>query len=380
MKVMIVVTHLLGAGHLSRAATLARAFVTAGHQALILSGGYAAPHLNYSGLSLVQLPPLASNGTDFTRLLNGDGEIATPDYLAQRVAQVIENVRESKPDVLITELFPFGRRSLSTEFLGLLDASRSLAVKPLILASIRDILAPPSKRAKAVKAEEVLLEYYDGVLVHSDPSIIRLHESWPVSDKIIKLLYYTGFVAPDPAAEQPDAVGRGEVLVSAGSGSVGDALFECAVDAAKLSCLSWRFMVGGVNSNERIEALQRRAGPLGKTIGPVRQDFRQMLTGAKASVSMCGYNTTMDLLQSGCPSVLVPFDDGGEVEQTLRSRALSRLSAIKVIKTENLQADLLASAVDEVTAAGPRSPLGLKMDGARQSVEYVEKMIMDHRV
>ena len=69
MKVLIVTTHLLGTGHLARAATLARAFQSEGHAVRLVSGGFPAPHLDLSGLDVVQLPPLRSDGTDFARLL-----------------------------------------------------------------------------------------------------------------------------------------------------------------------------------------------------------------------------------------------------------------------------------------------------------------------
>ena len=73
MKVLIAVTHLLGAGHLSRALTLGRAFAAAGHDVAVLSGGQPAPHMDYAGVRLVQMPPIASDGTNFTRLLDAEG-------------------------------------------------------------------------------------------------------------------------------------------------------------------------------------------------------------------------------------------------------------------------------------------------------------------
>ena len=39
MRVLIAVTHLLGAGHLTRAAALARAFARKGHETMLVSGG-----------------------------------------------------------------------------------------------------------------------------------------------------------------------------------------------------------------------------------------------------------------------------------------------------------------------------------------------------
>ncbi|HBR43215.1 MAG TPA: glycosyltransferase, partial [Sulfitobacter sp.] len=43
MKVSIVVTHLLGTGHLARALTLGRAYGAAGHDVQVVSGGMPAP-------------------------------------------------------------------------------------------------------------------------------------------------------------------------------------------------------------------------------------------------------------------------------------------------------------------------------------------------
>ena len=43
MRVLIAVTHLLGAGHLTRAAAIARAFARAGHEVALVSGGTKTP-------------------------------------------------------------------------------------------------------------------------------------------------------------------------------------------------------------------------------------------------------------------------------------------------------------------------------------------------
>ena len=61
-RVAILVTHLLGTGHLSRSLTLARAFRDAGLQPQVISGGMPAGHLDVSGIEFVQLPPVRSDG------------------------------------------------------------------------------------------------------------------------------------------------------------------------------------------------------------------------------------------------------------------------------------------------------------------------------
>lgn len=378
MKVMIVVTHLLGAGHLSRALTLARAFSVRGHEATVVSGGRAVPHFDRTGVHLVQLPPLQSDGVNFTRLLAASDDVATDDYLKSRQECLSEAFASCKPDVLITELFPFGRRSLRGEFLGLLKTAKSMPTPPLILSSIRDILAPPSKPDRAQVTDETISQYYDAVLVHSDANVTSLDQSWPVTPALQGKLHYTGYVAPASSGPHPDAAGANEILVSAGAGPVGDALFETTVAAANLATdRAWRILVGGTNQKDRIERLQGldRSGAV--IIEPTRPDFRQMLYHTACSVSMCGYNTALDLMQSGCPAVLVPFDDGGEVEQTLRAQSLARMSGMRMMKTADLTAQTLMNTVTEIS--GKRRPpgAGFHLDGANETVRTVAALTQE---
>ena len=373
MKVLIAVTHLLGTGHLSRALTLGRAFAAAGHQVCVASGGFPAPQLSYEGIDLVQLPPLRSDGVDFTRLLTPDGTVAEEAYHAARQQAVCDALRNMHPDVLITELYPFGRRSLKAEFLALLQAAHALPRRPVVLASIRDILAPPSKPKKAIEADAVIAEFYDSVLVHSDPAATRLDISWPVSDMLAGKLHYTGYVAPPAAAPHPECAGGGEVLVSAGGGSVGDTLYETALDAARLTPdTPWRLLVGGSDAAERIARFKAAGSPA--IIEAARPDFRQMLRHAAASVSMCGYNTALDLLQAGTPAVLVPFDAGKEVEQSLRAGSLAPLDGIEVLKTAELAPERLAQAVQDAITAPPRATEGFRFDGAARTVEIAAEL------
>lgn len=374
MKVLIAVTHLLGTGHLSRALTLARAFVQAGHQVLVASGGLPVPHLDAGGARVMQLPPLRSDGTNFTRLLTPDGSEADRAYLQDRVNTLAEAVTSFSPDALICELFPFGRRILAEEFTAALKAARTLPSPALCLCSIRDILAPPSKPEKAHRADRILAELFDGVLVHSDPASTRLDTSWPVSDLLRPMLHYTGYVAPAPAGPHPDRTGENEVLVTAGGGSVGDGLFRAALSAAALDpSRTWRLLVGGADRQDRIATLRANA-PANARIEATRPDFRQMLCHADASVSMCGYNTALDLLQSGTPAVLVPFDDGQEVEQTLRSRSLSRLDGMAVVPSSGLSGQTLLAALRVVLDAPRRAPGGFRFDGAEETVRIVSQM------
>jgi predicted glycosyltransferase len=374
MKVLIVVTHLLGTGHLSRALTLGRAFAGAGHGVTVASGGMAVPQLDHRGVTLLQLAPLRSDGTNFTRLLDDAGLEADSDTFKARSDALLAALK-ANPDILITELFPFGRRILGDEFLTLLRGADALTPRPVILSSIRDILAPPSKPSKVTRADQIIAQFYDGVLVHSDPRGTKLDQSWPVSDTLRASLRYTGYVAPPRAAPHPERAGSGEVLVSAGGGSVGTSLYEAAIGAARLMpARQWRLLVGGSDSAAQISALKALSPTENVTIEPARPDFRQMLNHAAASVSMCGYNTALDLLQAGTPAVLVPYDAGQEVEQGLRAQSLGALDGMKVLRSADLTPQRLTKAVEQVIAAPPRPDSMLKFDGATQTVALAVDM------
>ncbi len=369
MKVMIAVTHLLGTGHLRRAMTLAHAFTLGGHKVILVSGGTPLHDVAAKGVELLQLPPLQSDGVNFTKLLDENGHPASDDVFANRRALLRQAVSSLAPDVLITELFPFGRRVLSVEFHALLDAAKALPVPPIVLSSVRDILAPPSKQAKAEQTDDVIGQYYDAVLVHSDPNSTRLDQSWPVSDALAPLLRYTGYVAPPPAEPHPEKAGEGEILVSAGGGSVGMKLYQSAIEAARLMPeQQWRVLVGGKDAADRIAVLQRQVSSSNIVIEPARPDFRQMLRHADASLSLCGYNTALDILQSGISAVFVPFDDGNEVEQTLRAGSLSHLSGIAMLSTAEASPERICDVLARVTGDAKRDTTELKFDGAAQSV------------
>ena len=374
MNVLIVVTHLLGTGHLRRALTLGQSFAKAGHRVTLASGGTQVTGLSLETIRFVQLPPLKSDGTNFTTLLTGEGDLAGTAYLARRQSALLDCLNHA-PDVVITELFPFGRRVLSAEFIALLEKAKAQADPPKILCSIRDILAPPSKPSKARRTEALINALYDGVLVHADETATPLEISWPVTKALKSKLYYTGFVAQPAPAPHPCLAGLAEVLVSAGGGAVGQPIFRAAMEAARLTPdLTWRLLVGGTQPDALIQSLQRHRLS-NVQIEAARPDFREMLNHAICSVSMAGYNTAMDLLQTGIPALLIPFDDGGEVEQALRAESLSALPGFDVLLAADMTPAILADRVTRLAKMERRGRQSIAMDGAAETVRITEELV-----
>ena len=122
MKVFFYVQHLLGVGHLKRAATLARALAADGFEVTLASGGMP----RRKGIDVLQLPP-ASSDAAFKQLLDEHGNPVDDAWKARRRDALLAAWRASDADVLMIELFPFGRRQMRFELLPLLDAAQARA-------------------------------------------------------------------------------------------------------------------------------------------------------------------------------------------------------------------------------------------------------------
>jgi predicted glycosyltransferase len=363
-RVVFLVNHLMGSGHLVRTLAVARAVQAAGASAVVLSGGRPLPHLGASGVPLVQLPWLSSNGMDYRTLLGPDGMPASAAYRDQRRAALAQAVRAAQPDVLVTELWPFGRRMLEADFLTAIDAAPAV---PLV-CSLRDIVEPPS-RSERVAQTVAHVRRFARVLFHGDPAVLPLEASWPgdglLPEAVRARLAPTGYVTTPPPVPIPCP---GTVLVSVGSGMIGRPLLRLAAQAAALSPMRWHLLVGGADAAAEIAAL-RGLGPA--VVEPVRADFRALLGGAAAAVCLGGYNTLLEALLSGTPTLVVPMAEGGEREQAIRAAAFARQPGLRTAALADLTPAGLAATAAALAASPRLADTALLTDGAAVSARLL---------
>lgn len=374
--VLIAVTHLLGAGHLTRMAALARGLARAGHRVTLASGGMPAPLVRLDGVTLLQLPPLRSDGVDFRTLLDAEGNKASPGLMQERAELLAKAVTAGRPDVVITELFPFGRRMLAAEFIRLIQAARALEPAPLLLASVRDVLVAPARAERIAEAEARLLAAYDGVLVHGDEAVLPLSASWPVSDSLQPLLHYTGYVdegADRPQAPATDATPEGEfILVSGGASAAAMPLYRAAIAAAGLLPeRTFRLLVGQGVAPALFDELVA-AAPDNCRIERARPDFRALLARCAASVSLAGYNTVTDLIRTRARAVLVPFEEGNETEQRQRAEHLAASGVAELVPQAALTGERLAEALARALSRPRPEALAIALDGVERTTAIIE--------
>jgi len=379
-RVFIHVQHLLGTGHTRRAAAVAAALADAGLEVVMASGGPPVAALVIGRAHLIQLPALRARDSSFKELIDEHGRPVDEVWRAARRDQVLAHVRAFRPDVLITELFPFGRRLIEFELVPLIETARALHPRPLVLSSLRDILVAPRDAAKAAEAVRRTKAWYDAVLVHGDPALLDLPASYPAADAVADKTFYTGYIAAHPGPEAPVGDGVDEIIVSAGGGVVGAALFDAAVAARRSGVAAgrrWRFLVGGdlpATARERLAASANEA----LIVEPARPDFVSLLRRCHVSVSQAGYNTAMDIVEAKVRAVLVPFATEGETEQTQRAAAFAACGWAEVVREAELGGGRLGQAIT-AAATRPFVERRLNCDGARETVRIVTQLLEQRR-
>jgi predicted glycosyltransferase len=367
-RVMFYVQHLLGVGHLARASRIARAIKDAGMAITLVTGGRPVPGFPGDGMAQVALPPIAVGDGAFSGLLDGDGKPASETYLDHRRDLLLATFRNLRPDVVVTEAFPFGRRQMRFELCPLLDAIAASRPRPRLVASIRDLLQSTIKAGRDTETVATVREHFDLVLVHGDPAFAALEHTFPRAPEIADRLAYTGLVCgplPDPSPEVWD------VVTSVGGGAVGQRLALTAVDTAHLAPgLRW-LVITGPNLPAAVAAQIAATAPPNVTLSRFRVDFPALLASAGVSVSQAGYNTVGDILQAGCRSVLVPFSEANETEQTDRATRLAALGRAEMVAEADLSPTTLAAAVARARAAPPAARLTLRTDGAAESARRI---------
>lgn len=377
-RLFLHVQTLLGIGHLARAARIASTFAAAGWEVDLVSGGMPVAGLELGAARLVQLPPARSADESFAELVDESGRPVDAAWREARSARLVELFAARRPDVLMLEMFPFGRRQMRFELLPLLAAARGARPRPLIVSSVRDILQGRRKPGRAEEAAALVAETFDLVLVHGDPRLARFEESFPLASALGARLRYSGYVAAPAAARgRTGDAGSDEVIVSAGGGAVGEALLAAALAARPLSRLAssrWRLLAGRNLPETTMAALAREA-PAGVVVERARPDFRTLLANCHISISQAGYNTAMDVARAGARAVLVPFVGHGETEQTLRAAKLAARGLAQTVTERDLAPASLAAAVDAADAMPPPDFTALDMTGAGTSLRLVEEML-----
>jgi predicted glycosyltransferase len=380
MKIIFYCQHILGVGHLFRSLEICKALK--GHRVLLISGG---PHIETNipkHVRVVRLPELQMD-THFKGLFNSQMPISLDRIKEQRQKKLFSLFEKEKPDIFLVELYPFGRKAFRFELDPLLAAIRSQRLSPCgVVCSVRDVLVEKEDRQRHEgRAVDTLNRFFDAVVVHSDSNLIKLEETFSLHAEIGIPLFYTGYIAQKPPANARQQIRSrlkimdkdSLIVASAGGGSVGKAVLESAIHAFKKFSRdsSARLMVyTGPYIAEKDFAYLKSLASQRIKVEKFSSDFLAFMAAADLSISMGGYNTSMDILACGVPALVWPF--GHNREQRLRAQRLADRGALKILNDEHLKPDCLADILAQTLSEPHPGKLDIDLDGAPHTARWLE--------
>ena len=380
MKIAIYCQHVLGIGHFFRTLEICRALQP--HPVVLITGGPEAPATLPPNVRRVQLPELAMDAS--FQHLHARGCQSLTQIREQRRTLLEQTFSAEKPDLFLIELYPLGRKAFRSELDPLLAGIRN-GRRPgcRVVCSVRDILVEKEDRDRhEARAVETLNRWFDTLLVHADPSVIRLDATFGRMADVRIPVVYTGFVAPPPG---PAVDGRAWknargldpeqrlVVASAGSGAVGFRLLEAVTRAVRHlpGDLAWRLQVftGPFMEENEIRQLEARRDRR-IAVDRFTEDLPAWLQAADLSISMAGYNTCMAVLATGVRALVHPF--GQNREQGLRARLLAERGLLGILEGEDLDPQRLARRmVGRLGATRPEDASPIDLAGAVHTARWI---------
>ncbi len=366
--------HLLGVGHISRSLAICRALLDRFDVLFVQGGPDIGRTIDAPGFEHVFLPPILMREHD-SSLYDPSGKHSMEELWALRGA-ALRPYLDRRFAAVVVELFPFGRNKFKPEVLTMIDAVRGVNPHAVIYSSNRDIMVrKPDQAHRERKIVTLLKEQFDYLIVHTDPSLIPLDETFFSTDQVRDQLYYTGYVADTRAAATPVRERKPEILVSLGGGAVGNELaVACARIAGRFPEHRMRILMGPYILDETREAVHRLTdGVSSVSVEGFSEDFRADLAGAQLSISLAGYNTLMDILMTRTPALVYPYL--ANIEQNMRARALEKRGLLEVLERETLEPDRLTEVI-KARLAAPAAERGADID--MTGAETTARIIAEH--
>ena len=389
-RVLIYCQHVLGMGHLIRSMAIARAlkqcavtFINGGES---LSGVEVPPWVSMENL------PSISSDSEFQELKVHDCDTTLEQVQQVRKHRLRELYDAIRPDVLLIELFPFGRKRFAFELLPLLAHIRLAGGSTRVVCSLRDILVTKSDQVRHEDwVVSVMNRYFDLLLIHSDPTFQTLDETFSRRTDLRCDVQYTGFVTQDSETESnllivddaPSPQQMPLILASVGGGRVGYELLESTVRASSLLTIPHRMAVftGPYMPDQHYEALRRLASQQPHIeVQRFTPAFQSLMQQATLSISMAGYNTCMNLLNAGTRALVLPFTGHKNDEQAIRARKLEQRGLLTVLAPEDLIPDQLAAKIAASLTTPHPSHHSINTDGGTHTAASIERLAAQSRV
>lgn len=393
-KILFYCQNLLGMGHLVRTTELIRALEKDFQVCLIDGGQQVAGFELPPSVEVVQLPIIqvvVSKAHQVSKQLQVVGSTMTLVEAKEfRKQLLIQTYDQFQPDCLITEGYPFSKnKALAFEMEPFLEHVKQSAYPTRIICSLRDIIMVKEFTNRAWEEQRRCVftdQYYDAILLHSDPMVHRFEDNFTQQVTLTCPIYYTGYVVqsePEVALPASDRLLLNHpaptIIVSVGGGRLGHDLLESIIQAAPLLAekIPHRIVMfaGPLMEEAQYDRfLQLSQGLSNLVLRRFTPNLMAFLQQADLSISLGGYNTTMNLLKTGVRAMIYPSNK--DREQAIRAEKLEGLDLLKVLDPADLKPAYLARLIaDYLATSTPIQQHSLQLNGAQEASAILQTLL-----
>lgn len=379
-RLMFYCQHILGMGHLVRSIEIVKGLVPH-FEICFINGGEVIKDFHLpSGVEVVNLPGIKTD-SGFRKLQTVDSTLTLEEAQSLRTAKLLRVYERFQPDVLMIELFPFGRRKFFFELQPLLDAIQAKGRRTKVVCSLRDIVVTKQNREKhEQKVCELMNRYFDLLLIHGDPKFQPIEETFSRLEDLDCPVHYTGYVVqpqPQGVVKLPSA--KPMILTTIGGGRFGHELLDAVVAVApQLQYIiphQIQMFTGPFFPQDKFDQLQAKADKLDNLqIDRYTPNLLPYMLQADLSISMSGYNTTMNILTTGVRAMMLAFTGNDDQEQQLRSQKLAHLDLVTALQPDDLSVDRLTTKIIQALDR-PLKQIQIDFDGVAQTAAYMKDLV-----
>ena len=247
-----------------------------------------------------------------------------------------------KPKVVVIEGFPFCRHQFAFEYFSYMNECKKRGIK--LLCSIRDYPwdEPHDGGVQdwiATTQNLVIENYFEKILVHGDNSIlplmsdrVKMTNTAELVRELSHKLYYTGYVADDSLKKHENKNNIVYVSLGFNKEEVLTIFKRFLTTAGKFPDLTFVMPMANVYL-ENIKNVKKGNIILTDYI----EDLASKISDCRLFITYGGYNSTMEVLQTQCPTILIPRQNGQKLEQSIRAYACEHLNCFKICNPNELQ-------------------------------------------
>lgn len=373
-----------GLGHVRRNIEIAAALVRddADVETLLISGAPGAGSLPLpSRTRLVTIPAVRKDARG--RYVSQQRRHSLRATLAERGARTAAAVRELDPDVLVVDKHARGLFGELDTTLAEIASARADGRGPALVLGLRDVLDDPETTRREWDAErttETVLTHYDQVWVYSDRTVHDPVLSYGFGPELADRVRYTGYLGRGRGAglrvpAQAPVPAQPFVLGLLGGGQDGAALAREFAEASAPRGYLKILVTGPYLDRATLRRLQRTAAgrPGDLLVLPFLASTQPFVRRARAVVTMGGYNTVCEVLESGTPALVVPRVRPRR-EQAIRAELLAATTHLDSMHPDLARSDRLADWLAGAVRR-PRRRHDIDLDGLARLPQLVGSLV-----